>query len=176
MTQFSITPPAPVQTALDMLCAAGFEAYIVGGCVRDALRGTEPHDWDCTTNAKPQEICECFRGFHVIETGLQHGTVTVVIEHNPIEITTYRIDGVYADHRRVAQAAGVYHGAVPADRHRKIGQGRIERLLRTERRDVLVQLSVQYARFFAGGMYAEKKVHRLLRLCFCAYRITKTPA
>ncbi len=100
MTQFSITPPAPVQTALDMLCAAGFEAYIVGGCVRDALRDTAPHDWDCTTNAKPQEICECFRGFHVIETGLQHGTVTVVIEHNPIEITTFRIDGVYADHRR----------------------------------------------------------------------------
>lgn len=100
MTQFSITPPATVQTALDMLCAAGFEAYIVGGCVRDALRGTEPHDWDCTTNAKPQEICACFRDFHVIETGLQHGTVTVVIEHNPIEITTFRIDGVYADHRR----------------------------------------------------------------------------
>ena len=100
MTQFSITPPAPVQTALDMLCAAGFEAFIVGGCVRDALRGTEPHDWDCTTNARPQQICDCFRDFHVIETGLQHGTVTAVIAHTPIEITTYRIDGVYADHRR----------------------------------------------------------------------------
>ena len=100
MTSFQITPPAPVQTALDMLCAAGFEAFIVGGCVRDALRGAEPHDWDCTTNAKPQEICACFRDFHVIETGLQHGTVTVVIAHHPIEITTYRIDGVYADHRR----------------------------------------------------------------------------
>lgn len=100
MNKLQITPPAPVQRALDTLCGAGFEAYIVGGCVRDALRGAEPHDWDCTTNAKPEQICACFRGFHVIETGLQHGTVTVVIEHMPIEITTYRIDGVYADHRR----------------------------------------------------------------------------
>lgn len=68
--------------------------------MRDALRGAEPHDWDCTTNAKPDQICTCFRDFHVIETGLQHGTVTVVIDHMPIEITTYRIDGDYADHRR----------------------------------------------------------------------------
>ena len=60
MTQFRITPPAPVQTALDRLNAAGFEAFVVGGCVRDALRGAEPHDWDCTTNAKPQQICTCF--------------------------------------------------------------------------------------------------------------------
>ena len=100
MKQLQITPPTPVQTALDTLTRAGFAAYVVGGCVRDALRGCEPHDWDCTTNAKPNEICACFRGFHVIETGLQHGTVTVVIDHTPIEITTYRIDGVYADHRR----------------------------------------------------------------------------
>ena len=95
-----ITPPAPVQTALQTLSAAGFEAFIVGGCVRDALRGAEPHDWDCTTNAKPEAICACFRDYHVIETGLQHGTVTVVIDRMPIEITTYRIDGAYADHRR----------------------------------------------------------------------------
>ena len=100
MNRLILTPPAPVQTVLDTLCGAGFEAYIVGGCVRDALRGAEPHDWDCTTNAKPDEICACFRDFHVIETGLQHGTVTVVIDCMPIEITTYRIDGVYADHRR----------------------------------------------------------------------------
>lgn len=98
--KLQIIPPKAVQQALHALNAAGFEAYIVGGCVRDALRGAEPHDWDCTTNAKPQEICACFQGYHVIETGLQHGTVTVVIDHMPIEITTYRIDGVYADHRR----------------------------------------------------------------------------
>ena len=92
--------PAPVQTALERLHGAGYPAYIVGGCVRDALRGCQPHDWDCTTAARPEEICACFRDFHVIGTGLQHGTVTVVIAHMPIEITTFRIDGVYADHRR----------------------------------------------------------------------------
>ena len=100
MNTLNITPPVPVQTALSVLADAGFEACIVGGCVRDAMRGAEPHDWDCTTNARPEQICASFRGYHVIETGLQHGTVTVVIAHMPIEITTYRIDGVYADHRR----------------------------------------------------------------------------
>ncbi|MCQ2417311.1 MAG: HD domain-containing protein [Oscillospiraceae bacterium] len=100
MRKLQITPPKPVRTALQILQDAGYEAYIVGGCVRDALRGAEPNDWDCTTNAKPDAICRCFRDYHVIETGLQHGTVTVVIDHMPIEITTYRIDGVYADHRR----------------------------------------------------------------------------
>lgn len=100
INKLHIIPPEPVQQALDTLTKAGFEAYIVGGCVRDAMRGAAPSDWDCTTNAKPDQICACFRDFHVIETGLQHGTVTVVIAHMPIEITTYRIDGVYADHRR----------------------------------------------------------------------------
>ncbi len=95
-----ITPPVFVQTALQMLHAAGYEAYVVGGCVRDALLGAEPHDWDVTTNAKPDAVVQLFSAYHVIETGLQHGTVTVVIEHCPIEITTYRIDGVYADYRR----------------------------------------------------------------------------
>lgn len=100
MNNIKITPPPPVQTALDRLTQAGYEAYIVGGCVRDALRGASPHDWDCTTSAKPDAVCACFRDYHVIETGLQHGTVTAVIDGMPIEITTYRIDGVYADHRR----------------------------------------------------------------------------
>ena len=96
----NITPPAPVQTALSRLTAAGYEAFIVGGCVRDALRGAAPHDWDCTTSARPEQAAACFPDFHVIETGLKHGTVTVVIDRMPIEITTYRIDGSYADHRR----------------------------------------------------------------------------
>ena len=98
--QLHISPPAPVQRALDALTDAGYAAYIVGGCVRDAMRGTVPHDWDCTTSARPEQIEQCFRGFHVIETGMQHGTVTAVIDKMPIEITTYRIDGAYADHRR----------------------------------------------------------------------------
>lgn len=100
MKPLHITPPAPVQTVLDRLTAAGYSAYIVGGCVRDALRGETPHDWDCTTSARPEQAAACFPDHHVIETGLKHGTVTVVIDRMPIEITTYRIDGSYADHRR----------------------------------------------------------------------------
>lgn len=97
---FHISPPAPVLTALHALTAAGYSAYIVGGCVRDALLGKSPHDWDCTTSARPEQVKACFPHYHVIETGMQHGTVTVVIDKMPIEITTYRIDGTYADHRR----------------------------------------------------------------------------
>lgn len=100
MQPITIHPPAPVRTALSRLNAAGYSAYVVGGCVRDALRGTAPHDWDCTTSALPEQTVRCFPDYHVIETGLQHGTVTVVIDRMPIEITTYRIDGSYADHRR----------------------------------------------------------------------------
>jgi len=96
----NISPPEQVCAALKTLTDAGYSAYIVGGCVRDALLGKTPHDWDCTTSARPTEIKACFPGFHVIETGMQHGTVTVVIGKMPIEITTYRIDGTYADHRR----------------------------------------------------------------------------
>ena len=95
-----ISPPVPVCTALNALTAAGYSAYIVGGCVRDALLGKSPHDWDCTTSARPEQVKACFPHHHVIETGMQHGTVTVVIDKMPIEITTYRIDGTYADHRR----------------------------------------------------------------------------
>lgn len=92
--------PTPVFTAMQTLEQAGFACYAVGGCVRDIRRGTTPHDWDLTTNARPAQMQQCFAGFHVIETGLQHGTLTVIIEGMPLEITTYRIDGDYSDHRR----------------------------------------------------------------------------
>lgn len=92
--------PPQVQAALDILNQAGHTAYAVGGCVRDVLRGVSPHDWDLTTSALPQEMQACFTGYHVIETGLQHGTLTVVIDGMPLEITTYRIDGTYTDNRR----------------------------------------------------------------------------
>ena len=92
--------PQSVQRALDVLTEAGYEAYLVGGCVRDALRGTEPHDYDITTAALPEQTLAAFRGYRTIETGLRHGTVTVLIDGMPIEITTYRVDGEYADHRR----------------------------------------------------------------------------
>ncbi len=92
--------PSYIKTAIEYLNKAGFEAYAVGGCVRDSLLLKNPDDWDLCTSAKPMEICEVFKDFHVIETGLKHGTVTVRIEHNSIEITTFRTDGEYVDHRR----------------------------------------------------------------------------
>ncbi len=97
---FTIVLPPQVQTALHLLNAAGYSAYAVGGCVRDAMRGKEPHDWDLTTSALPEQMKACFSQYHVIETGIQHGTLTVMIDHMPLEITTYRIDGSYTDHRR----------------------------------------------------------------------------
>lgn len=96
--QFSLPPQ--VTKAMDLLAHNGYECYAVGGCVRDTLRGIAPHDWDLTTNAQPAQMQQCFAGYHTIETGLQHGTLTVMMDHMPLEITTYRIDGVYTDHRR----------------------------------------------------------------------------
>lgn len=91
--------PAPVLQVMNTLSRAGFHAYLVGGCVRDHLRGLEPHDYDMTTDATPTEMREVFAGYKCIETGLKHGTVTVLLDGEPIEITTYRLDGGYTDHR-----------------------------------------------------------------------------
>ena len=85
---------------LQTLNDAGYEAYLVGGCVRDLLRGVEPHDWDICTSALPKETERCFAGLRVIETGLKHGTVTVLVDGEPYEITTYRTEGPYSDSRR----------------------------------------------------------------------------
>jgi len=88
-----------IETALRILFENGHEAYCVGGCVRDHLMGIQPHDYDITTSAKPQEILECFTEYKTLTVGLKHGTVTVIINGEPIEITTYRIDGEYKDSR-----------------------------------------------------------------------------
>ncbi len=85
---------------LQTLTGAGYEAYLVGGCVRDLLRGEEPHDWDICTSARPEETEGCFAGQRIIETGLKHGTVTVLEDGKPYEITTYRTEGPYSDSRR----------------------------------------------------------------------------
>ena len=77
----------------------GYEAYVVGGCVRDSLLGIEPHDWDICTSALPEQVIEVFNEYKVLLTGLQHGTVTIIIDTEPYEITTYRIDGEYEDNR-----------------------------------------------------------------------------
>ena len=95
-----LTLPQQVHTALDRLAAAGWEAYVVGGAVRDALRGCAAGDWDITTNAEPAQVEQAFAGERLIETGLKHGTVTVLLGGLPLEITTYRLDGNYTDHRR----------------------------------------------------------------------------
>ena len=92
--------PAQVYLALSLLKGNGYESYIVGGCVRDSILGKTPNDYDITTNALPHQVKEVFENYKIIETGLKHGTVTVLIEGMPLEITTYRIDGVYKDHRR----------------------------------------------------------------------------
>ena len=83
---------------LERLEAAGYEGYLVGGCVRDLLLGRVPADWDMTTSARPEDVLALFEGF-ALPTGLQHGTVTVRLDGASFEVTTYRVDGTYGDHR-----------------------------------------------------------------------------
>ena len=92
--------PSGAERILRALTAAGYEAYLVGGCVRDLLRGETPHDWDICTSARPEETAACFTGGRVLETGLRHGTVTVLTDSGPYEITTWRAEGPYSDGRR----------------------------------------------------------------------------
>lgn len=93
-----ITMPENANRIIHTLQEAGYEAYIVGGCVRDALLGKVPDDWDITTSAKPEEVKALFR--RTIDTGIEHGTVTVMFDKEGYEVTTYRVDGKYEDHRR----------------------------------------------------------------------------
>ena len=92
--------PAGVRRVLQTLTVAGFEAYLVGGCVRDLLRGEEPHDWDICTSALPEETEACFADLPIIKTGIKHGTITVTADGEPYEITTFRAEGPYSDGRR----------------------------------------------------------------------------
>lgn len=93
-----INMPENANRIIRTLQEAGYEAYIVGGCVRDAVLNKEPDDWDITTSAKPMEVKKLFD--RTIDTGLQHGTVTVMFGKEGYEVTTYRVDGKYEDHRR----------------------------------------------------------------------------
>lgn len=92
-----ITIPEKAKYIIDTITAAGFEAYVVGGCVRDSILGRKPQDWDITTSARPEQVKALFP--RTIDTGLQHGTVTVMREREGFEVTTYRIDGEYEDSR-----------------------------------------------------------------------------
>ena len=83
--------PDKVKKIIETIESGGYEAYAVGGCVRDSILGRVPDDWDITTSASPQEIKNLFR--RTVDTGIQHGTVTVIMEREGFEVTTYRIDG-----------------------------------------------------------------------------------
>lgn len=87
------------ETAVNMLKSRGFEAFLIGGSVRDYIMGLPVGDVDITTNATPRQVEDVFKAFRVIETGIKHGTVTVLVENEPVEITTYRSDGNYSDNR-----------------------------------------------------------------------------
>ncbi len=99
MNALKIQLPPSVSFAISRLESAGFEAYAVGGCVRDSLLCRAPNDWDITTSARPEQTAACFADLRTIETGIRHGTLTVLIDGDPLEITTYRRDGAYADNR-----------------------------------------------------------------------------
>lgn len=97
MSNVNINIPQNVKLIIDTLEDAGYEAFAVGGCVRDALMGRVPNDWDITTSATPMQVKELFR--RTIDTGIKHGTVTIMLRKEGYEVTTYRIDGDYMDGR-----------------------------------------------------------------------------
>ena len=95
--------PMKARFIIKVIESNGYEAFVVGGCVRDSILGREPHDWDICTSARPDQLLQIFseeKGYKVIPTGLQHGTISIVIAGEVFEVTTYRIDGVYSDSRR----------------------------------------------------------------------------
>ena len=93
--------PEKVKVVIQTLETAGYEAYAVGGCVRDSVLGRIPADWDITTSALPEQVKELFH--RTIDTGIEHGTVTVMMDKEGFEVTTYRVDGEYRDHRHPEQ-------------------------------------------------------------------------
>lgn len=101
----------------DLFQNNGYECFLVGGCVRDRIMGKSPCDFDIATNALPRQTAECFSDYKIIETGIKHGTVTVIINHHPFEITTYRIDGEYADSRHPTKVE--FADSVSADLSRR---------------------------------------------------------
>lgn len=109
--------PEYVKKILNRIENAGFEAFVVGGAVRDALLGRAVNDHDVTTSALPEQTAEIFSDLHVIMTGLKHGTVTVVVDRHPVEITTYRIDGDYKDSRHPEDV--VFARSIDADLARR---------------------------------------------------------
>ena len=100
MKRLKIEIPSGANEIIHTLQNNGYEAFLVGGCVRDSILGRPIHDYDITTSATPDEMMKVFKDKRIIETGLQHGTITIVINGEGYECTTYRIDGNYSDSRR----------------------------------------------------------------------------
>ena len=96
----NINLPKKVEFIINKIYKNGHEAFIVGGCVRDSILGIEPNDYDITTDAKPNQIIEIFKEYKIINNGIKHGTVGVIIDKDVYEITTYRIESEYEDNRR----------------------------------------------------------------------------
>lgn len=101
----NIQLPSYVQFALDRLSSAGYEAFAVGGCVRDSYLGLLPHDWDVTTSALPEQTKQVFSDCKTLDIGAKHGTIALVLSEEILEITTYRLDGDYKDHRHPNQVS-----------------------------------------------------------------------
>lgn len=97
--EYTFKLPRDVSFLLNRLFHKGYRADIVGGCVRDSLLEAEPNDYDLTTSASPEEIKDAFFDMRTVDTGIKHGTVTVLVNHIPYEVTTYRVDGAYTDNR-----------------------------------------------------------------------------
>lgn len=110
-----ISIPDKASYIIDKLKENGFEAYVVGGCIRDACLGRKPEDWDITTSARPEQVKEIFR--RTIDTGIAHGTVTVMLDKDGYEVTTYRIDGEYEDSRHPKEV--VFTGSLKDDLMRR---------------------------------------------------------
>lgn len=111
----TIQLPENVNYIIKKLEAAGYEAFAVGGCIRDSILGKEPDDWDITTSARPEQVKPLFR--RTIDTGIQHGTVTVMLEREGFEVTTYRIDGEYEDGRHPKEV--LFTGKLEEDLQRR---------------------------------------------------------
>ena len=101
--EYAARIPEHARAGLELLTEKGYEAYLVGGAVRDLLLGGDPTDFDLATNATPLQILEVFKSNRTILTGFEHGTITVIIGSEPVEITSYRVDGTYSDTRRPDQ-------------------------------------------------------------------------
>ena len=97
--------PAQVREIIKRLQQNGYQAYAVGGCIRDSLRGKTPQDWDIATNALPAQVVRCFSAYRLVQNGIAHGTIGVVLGRAVYEITTYRVDGAYSDNRHPDKVA-----------------------------------------------------------------------